>query len=145
MGMFDFVKAAGRMLGMGGDEAPAPDTLKKEVEELGLEAEDLQVEVHGETVKVTGKAASQEAREKIVLALGNVAGVSKVEESIETKADAPAANFYTVQRGDTLSAIAKTQYGKANAYMTIFNANKPMLQDPDKIYPGQVLRIPPAA
>jgi len=47
-----------------------------------------------------------------------------------------------VVRGDTLSAIAKSQYGSANAYMKIFEANKPMLSNPDKIYPGQLLRIP---
>ncbi len=51
--------------------------------------------------------------------------------------------FYTVQKGDTLSAIAKRQYGDANAYMAIFEANRPMLDHPDRIYPGQVLRIPP--
>jgi nucleoid-associated protein YgaU len=54
----------------------------------------------------------------------------------------PEATFYTVVRGDTLSAIAKAHYGKASKYMVIFEANKPMLENPDKIYPGQVLRIP---
>jgi len=47
-----------------------------------------------------------------------------------------------VVKGDTLSAIAKEMYGSANKYPVIFEANKPMLTDPDKIYPGQVLRIP---
>jgi nucleoid-associated protein YgaU len=55
----------------------------------------------------------------------------------------PEATFYTVKRGDTLSGIAKAHYGNAGKYMVIFEANKPMLEDPDKIYPGQVLRIPP--
>ena len=50
---------------------------------------------------------------------------------------------YTVKKGDTLSGIAKTVYGKASKYPVIFEANRPMLSDPDKIYPGQVLRIPP--
>ena len=58
---------------------------------------------------------------------------------------AGASTFYTVQKGDTLSKIAKDQYGNANKYQQIFEANKPMLKDPDKIYPGQVLRIPPEA
>jgi nucleoid-associated protein YgaU len=49
----------------------------------------------------------------------------------------------TVRSGDTLSKIAKDAYGDANAYMQIFEANKPMLSNPDRIYPGQVLRIPP--
>ena len=54
-----------------------------------------------------------------------------------------AAPFYTVRKGDTLSAIAKRHYGDANAYNSIFEANRPMLDHPDRIYPGQVLRIPP--
>lgn len=55
----------------------------------------------------------------------------------------PESKFYQVKPGDTLSKIAKEFYGEANAYGAIFEANKPMLSDPDKIYPGQVLRIPP--
>ncbi len=55
----------------------------------------------------------------------------------------PTSVFYTVQSGDTLSKIAKAHYGDANAYHAIFEANKPMLKHPDKIFPGQVLRIPP--
>ena len=51
---------------------------------------------------------------------------------------------YTVQAGDTLSKIAKTHLGDANAYMKIFNANKDQLSDPDKIQPGQVLKMPNA-
>jgi nucleoid-associated protein YgaU len=58
-------------------------------------------------------------------------------------APAPASVFYTVKKGDNLSTIAKEQYGNASKYMVIFEANKPMLKDPDKIYVGQVLRIPP--
>ena len=56
---------------------------------------------------------------------------------------APKATFYTVQSGDTLSKIAKEHYGDAMKYPVIFEANKPMLEHPDKIYPGQQLRIPP--
>jgi nucleoid-associated protein YgaU len=52
------------------------------------------------------------------------------------------ARTYTVKSGDTLSAIAKEQLGSANAYMKIFEANRDQLNDPDKIKPGQVLRIP---
>jgi nucleoid-associated protein YgaU len=52
------------------------------------------------------------------------------------------AKTYTVKAGDTLGAIAKAQLGDAGAYMKIFNANKDLLTDPDKIKPGQVLKIP---
>jgi nucleoid-associated protein YgaU len=55
----------------------------------------------------------------------------------------PEATFYTVKKGDYLSKIAKEVYGDASKYNVIFEANKPMLKDPDLIYPGQVLRIPP--
>jgi LysM repeat protein len=55
---------------------------------------------------------------------------------------AAAAQTYTVQAGDTLSKIAKEQLGSANKYMEIFNANRDQLSDPDKIKPGQVLKIP---
>jgi nucleoid-associated protein YgaU len=150
MGLFDFVKEAGRKLGIGSD-APTPDDLRAEVTKLGLDAKDLAVDVQGDTVKVSGSAPSQELREKIVLAMGNVHGVSKVEDNITVAAagsSAPSASsgaeskFYTVKSGDTLSKVSKEFYGDPNRYNAIFEANKPMLEHPDKIYPGQVLRIP---
>ncbi|HRK96516.1 MAG TPA: peptidoglycan-binding protein LysM [Rhodospirillales bacterium] len=142
MGLFDFIKAAGQKLGIGGGGEPKPDDLKKQVADLGFASDKLDIQVEGDTVKVSGEAASQEEKEKIVLALGNVEGIAKVEENITTPAGSEAV-FYTVQSGDTLSKISKAQYGDANKYNTIFEANKPMLTHPDKIYPGQVLRIPP--
>jgi nucleoid-associated protein YgaU len=146
MGIFDFIKSAGAALGIGGgDKGPDAESLKKEVVKHGLSAEGLNVSVEGDTVKVSGAAADQATREKIVLALGNVAGVAKVEDSITTVTTSPEATFYTVKSGDTLSKIAKEVYGDANKYQTIFEANKPLLSHPDKIYPGQVLRIPPIA
>ncbi len=143
MGLLNFVKSAGKMLGIGKDAPPSADELKQEVAGHGLAAEGLDVAVEGDTVKVSGTAPTQEMKEKILLALGNVAGIAKVAEEIEAPAGEPEATFHTVAKGDTLSAIAKTYYGDANAYMAIFEANKPMLDHPDKIYPGQVLRIPP--
>ncbi|MFO1118820.1 MAG: peptidoglycan-binding protein LysM [Rhodospirillales bacterium] len=144
MGIWDFVKAAGELIGIGSAEAaPAPNDLKAAVSKLGLPADGLDIKVDGDKVVVSGSAPSQEIKEKIILALGNVTGVAKVEDNISTPAGT-AATFYTVQKGDTLSAISKKQYGDANKYNKIFEANKPMLTHPDKIYPGQVLRIPPA-
>jgi nucleoid-associated protein YgaU len=115
----------------------------RHVQGLGLGVKDLQIAIAGDHVTVRGKVPSQEAREKVVLATGNIAGVARVDDQLEVVAPEPAAVLYTVQRGDTLSAIAKAHYGNANKYMAIFEANKPLLTDPDKIYPGQVLRIPP--
>ena len=148
MGLFDFIKSVGEKIGIGSAEAaPAPDELKAEVEKHGLDAKDLSVTVEGDTVKVSGTAASTAEREKIILTMGNTVGVSKVEDDIKVEKDEPEATFYTVQKGDSLWKIAEAQYGKGKGakYNTIFEANKPMLKDPDKIYPGQVLRIPPLA
>ena len=155
MGLFNFIKSAGRMLGIGHDTvqdeskpAPPPPTaeaIQGELKSLGLNAPDLKVSVEGDTVKVSGTGLDAEAREKIILAAGNVAGIAKVEESLTTNVSAgPEPKFHTVVRGDTLSAIAQKYLGAANKYPAIFEANKPMLKDPDKIYPGQVLRIPAA-
>jgi nucleoid-associated protein YgaU len=69
--------------------------------------------------------------------------VAQVNDLTTVEAPEPEATFYTVKSGDSLSAIAKAHYGDAMKYPEIFEANKPMLKDPDKIYPGQVLRIPP--
>lgn len=104
----------------------------------------LKVKYNGETdtAELAGTAKTQADREKAILAVGNVQHVAQVVDSIEVEADEPESKMYTVKSGDTLSKVAKEMYGNANDYMKIFEANKPMLSDPNKIYPGQVLRIP---
>ena len=97
------------------------------------------------TVNVYGVAADQATKEKILLCCGNVAGVTHVNDRMEVDDPQPEAQFHEVVSGDNLSKIAKKFYGDANKYPIIFEANKPMLTHPDKIYPGQVLRIPPQA
>ncbi|MDO5757380.1 MAG: peptidoglycan-binding protein LysM [Rhodobacterales bacterium] len=133
MGLFNFWKDSGKKVA----DQPTADTLNKEVADLGLDAKGLDITVEGDKVKIKGDAVSKEVREKVILAVGNVAGVAEVEDD-----SADHTVFHTVASGDTLSAIAKKTLGSANRYMEIFEANKPMLSDPDKIYPGQVLRIP---
>lgn len=157
MGLFSFIKEAGEKLFGTGEAAAAsaaPDAnakaaaaIKKYIETLKLPIENLTVSFDGATsvVSVGGTTPDQATREKVLLAAGNVAGVGEVHDTIEVTHPEPEAQFHTVVRGDTLSAIAKQFYGNANKYMVIFEANKPMLSDPDKIYPGQVLRIPPVA
>ncbi|EFO29638.1 peptidoglycan-binding LysM [Roseibium sp. TrichSKD4] len=142
MGFFDFVKDAGKSL-WGDDDAPeaSAEAIEKEVADLGLDGE-VKVEVDGDTVKIAGAAPSQEAREKLILAAGNLKGVAKVDEEIAVEAAEPEAKFHTVEKGDTLWAVAEKAYGNGSKYQTIFEANKPMLSHPDKIFPGQVLRIP---
>lgn len=139
MGLFNFVKNAGKSL-FGSAEAaqPEPEALKKELSDLGLNASDVDISVNGDKVKVSGGKLSDEEREKLILAVGNVEGVAEVEDTD----DAVTPRFHTVEKGDTLWAIAQKELGDGNRYNEIFEANKPMLSDPDKIYPGQVLRIP---
>ena len=158
MGLFDFVKEAGAKI-FGRDEPePAPQVrnvdpatlakmkrnkaLQNLVAELGLEVEDLRIEVDGETAVVYGKVDNQAEREKVILATGNVIGIARVDDRLEAVHQEPEAQMHTVVSGDTLSKIAKKYYGDANKYPVIFEANKPMLTHPDKIYPGQKLRIP---
>ncbi len=144
MSIFTFVKEAGAKLweSLVGQEAQAAESLKEHVAKVGLGNPNIQVTVEGEKVIAAGEVATQEEKEKILLALGNVAGVGEVEDRLTVVAPAAAARFVTVKKGDTLSAIAKAEYGNANLYPKIFEANKPLLSHPDKIYPGQVLRLP---
>ena len=143
MGVFDFIKDVGEKLFGASEASAAPaDKIKEELKKHGLDNDDVKVTVNGDTVKIEGKAPSQEVREKIIVAAGNTLGTAKVDENIAVQGGGAASKFYTVKKGDTLSEIAQSQLGKAGRYNEIFEANKPMLKHPDKIYPGQVLRIP---
>ena len=142
MGLFSFIKDVGESLGLTESETPEAETLEQEIAKYGLEAEGLEIQVEGDTVKIAGAAASQEVREKIILAAGNVKGIGAVEEEIAVTSGEAEPVFYTVQKGDTLWGISADQLGNGAKYEEIFEANKPMLSHPDKIYPGQVLRIP---
>jgi nucleoid-associated protein YgaU len=112
---------------------------------LGIQNLDVKYDGASETAVITGTAPSQEAAEKAVLCCGNVAHVAKVDNRLAVSQAAEPAQFHDVAKGDTLSAIAKRYYGDANKYQAIFEANRPMLSDPNKIYPGQKLRIPALA
>ncbi len=125
--------------------AAAADAIMGYIKSQNLSATGLTVTFDGatSTVSVFGVAPDQATKEKIALCCGNVAGVEKVNNMMSVDQSAPEATYYTVVAGDNLSKISKANYGDPNKYMKIFEANKPMLKDPDKIYPGQVLRIPP--
>jgi nucleoid-associated protein YgaU len=148
MGIFDFVKDAGERL-FGGKEARAEakqeseEALINQVRQMGLKVEDLSIDFNDGIALIRGSAASQEEREKVVLLVGNTKGVGQVDDQMTVQMKTAEALLYTVESGDTLCKIAREKYGSAGKYMTIFDANKPMLKDPNKIYPGQVLRIPP--
>ncbi|HAI47498.1 LysM domain/BON superfamily protein [compost metagenome] len=70
------------------------------------------------------------------------ADFSGVTSSVDTTAE-KVGGTYTVQKGDSLSKIAKQELGDANAWKKIFEANRDVLDDPDKIFPGQTLKLPP--
>jgi nucleoid-associated protein YgaU len=125
----------------------ASAAIKDYIRTQDLPADDLTITFDGatRTVTVAGLVANQETKEKIVLCCGNVEGVAAVNDELQSAEPADQSQYHLVVRGDTLSAIAKKFYGSANAYPEIFEANKPMLSHPDKIYPGQLLRIPPKA
>lgn len=164
MGLFSFIKTAGQAMFGSKDEEKrieaemqartdaqvanlnklkAQRALELKLEAMGLPIENRDIDVEGHTVTLRGKVKDQATAEKVVLTVGNVDGVDAVDNQLIVENPQAAATFYTVQKGDTLSKIAKEHYGSANKYMAIFKANEPMLKDPDKIYPGQTLRIPP--
>ncbi|MEZ4993380.1 MAG: peptidoglycan-binding protein LysM [Saprospiraceae bacterium] len=122
-------------------ELTRQQALAREVQRLGIPISNLGIDL-GQQVIVSGRTDTNADREKIILALGNVEGVSSVDDRIEVTNPEPEAVFYEVKKGDSLSKISKTQYGDPMQYMKIFEANKPMLKDPNEIYPGQILRIP---
>jgi nucleoid-associated protein YgaU len=165
MGLFSFIKEAGeKLLGIG-DAKAAGEVAKKDPTPVNVDAAnaaaakairdyiaknnlptdgyEIKFDGASATVIAQGNIDTQQNKEKVLLCCGNVAGVEAVQDQLYVPTPEPEAQFHTVVRGDTLSKIAKEFYGNANAYMKIFEANKPMLSDPDKIYPGQVLRIPP--
>lgn len=153
MGIFDFVKSVGTKLGFG-DNGPSADDLKKELDSHNLGTGDVKISVNGDKAVLSGNVTDQSAFEKAIIAVGNSLGISKVEASELKVGGSDAANtdgkdpvFYTVKKGDNLWKIAELHYGKGNGaqHSIIFEANKPMLTSPDKIYPGQVLRIPSQA
>ena len=179
MGLFSFIASAGAKLFGGKKPSEIPNLssiIAQHVGSVGLPMKHLHYWLEGETMVVSGWVDDKPTKEKVVLAVGNVEGVDKVEDRIVVgpppviakpvaatpvvaEAAPPAealpskedlakeaewtSKSYTVVKGDTLGKIAKEFYGNAAKYPLIFEANKPMLSHPDKIYPGQMLRIPP--
>jgi nucleoid-associated protein YgaU len=143
MGLFDFWKDKGE--DVINDEAKAADDIKQHVEAADVEVDDLDVAYNDGVVDLAGSAASAEAKERAVIAAGNIKGVEQVQaDSLQAPAQTEDVDFYTIESGDTLSALAKRYYGDAMQYVKIFEANRGIISDPDKIYPGQKIRIPKA-
>ncbi len=166
MGLFSFLKNAGAKLFGRKEEETQPtnvltpeqqaevDAIRKQTREaalvsevvnMGLHVENLSVDLQGDTAIVYGQVDTQADKEKVILTVGNVDGIASVDDRLEVANPEEDSQFHEVQKGDSLSKIAKHYYGDAMKYPVIFEANKPMLKDPDLIYPGQMLRIPPIA
>ncbi len=158
MGLFSFIKNAGaKVFGIGKTDteeaaeavaaklkvdAEAASKIQGTIGDLQLQVEGLNVHIAGDMATVSGAAYDQATKEKVVLVVGNTAGIATVDDQMTVENVEPEAQFHTVASGDTLGKIAKKYYGNAMKYPVIFEANKPMLKDPDLIYPGQMLRIP---
>ena len=152
MGLFSFIKDAGAKLFHAEPEkvektqeeidVDNSTTLTEQINNLKLGVENLKIVIQGDLAIITGDVENQAAKEKIILIVGNNYGIAEVDDQMIVTNPEPEAKFYTVKKGDYLSKISKEVYGNASKYNVIFDANKPMLKDPDLIYPGQVLRIP---
>jgi len=161
MGIVSFFKEAGeKVFGWDTEEevkGPTPEEIaaekaaKREKAETALAGlvtahelpiDNLSVSFDAGDVAISGSTEKSASAEKAGLVVGNVKGVASVDNQIEVTNPEPEAVYHTVEKGQYLSLIAKQHYGNAMKYNVIFEANKPMLKDPDLIYPGQVLRIP---
>ena len=154
MGLFSFLKGSGSKLLDKKTEAKATtvsadevkrlkiEKMTKAVNDLKLPVKDLSLILNNDVVTVFGQAETQVAKELVILTLGNNSDIASVDDRMSVVKPEPEATFYEVKPGDSLSKIAKAQHGDAMKYNTIFEANKPMLKDPNLIYPGQMLRIP---
>lgn len=141
MGLLSFAKGIGKKLF--NNEAEAAENITSYIEEDNPGVDNLQVTVKDGVASISGEAKSAEALEKAVLMAGNVKGVSEVRsDDVTSPAATEKIEYYEIVSGDTLSAVAQKYYGKASAYMRIFEANREVIKDPDKIYPGQKIRIP---
>lgn len=141
MSLLSFAKSIGKKLF--NHEAEAAENITSYIEEDNPGVKNLQVTIEDGVVSLSGEADNAEALEKAVLMAGNVDGVSEVKfDNVTAPAAVEKVEFYEIVSGDTLSGISKKFYGKGSAYMRIFEANREVIKDPDKIYVGQKIRIP---
>ncbi len=142
MGLFDFVKDLGKKLFS--SEAEAAEKIEESISAENPGVDDLAVSFDDGIVNLSGKAVTPEAMEKAVLMAGNVQGVTEVKiDGLDAPEVVVEVEYYTIVSGDSLSKIAKKFYGNAMDYPKLFEANKEVIKDPDLIYPGQKIRVPP--
>jgi nucleoid-associated protein YgaU len=145
MGLLDFVKDAGRQLF--DTDAEAADNIRQFIEIKTSGIQNLDVQFDDGVATVCGDCPNEATRNSAILIAGNVKGVEKVVADDLTfpepkEEEKEAFEIYEIVSGDTLGGIAKRYYGKASLYTRIHEANKELISDPNKIYPGQKIRIP---
>jgi nucleoid-associated protein YgaU len=145
MGLFDFVKDAGRQLF--DTDAEAADNIRQFIDIKTSGIKNLDVQFDDGVATICGDCPNEATRDSAVLIAGNVKGVEKVVADGLTfpepkEEEKPKFEIYEIVSGDTLGGIAKRYYGKASLYTRIYEANKELISDPNKIYPGQKIRIP---
>lgn len=117
-------------------------SLKDILGSTGIPVNNLDVDLDGDTVVVYGQTTSVEDKDRLLMVLGNMDGVNSVDDRISVVVPEVKEEIYEVVSGDSLSKIAKKFYGDPMKYKDIFEANRDILEDPNKIFPGQNLRIP---
>ena len=144
MGLFDFVGDIGKTIFSKEEEASAAVT--NHINEDNPGVADVAVNVENGVAKISGVASSADALEKAVLMAGNIIGISNVNiDDVTVKNGESLAGddeFYVIQKGDTLWKIAEKHYGNGSKYTAIVAANKEVIKDADKIFPGQKIRLP---
>ncbi len=145
MGLLDFARDVGRQIF--DTDAEAADNIKQHLEISMTGIRNIDVQFDDGVATLCGDCDSQAIKDQAILIAGNIKGVERVVAD-ELTALEPAPGdvakevIYEIKSGDTLGGIAKHFYGKASQYMRIFEANREIIADPDKIYPGQKIRIP---
>lgn len=144
MGLFDFVSDIGKKLF--NKEEDASKAVTKHLAEDNPGVEDVKVTVENGVANISGVASTAAAVEKAVLMAGNIAGITNVNiDNVQIANGEQVAGddaFYVIQKGDTLWKIAEKAYGNGAKYTAIVDANKEVIKDADKIFPGQKIRIP---
>ena len=145
MGLFDFAKDMGRQLF--DTDAEAGDNIRSHLEIKMTGISNLDVQFDDGVATICGDCVNEATRNSAVLLAGNVQGVTKVVADDLTfpapvEEEKEKVEYYEIVSGDTLGAIAKRFYGNASKYTRIHEANKELIPDPNKIYPGQKIKIP---
>ncbi|SFV54573.1 hypothetical protein MNB_SV-12-1887 [hydrothermal vent metagenome] len=162
MGVFDFVSTAGKnLLGKGNDAEAIKKEIEESFEELPVDGLLVEVDAENKSVLLAGVARDFETREKAILIAGNIEGIAQVnadqlvtieminstteDDDYDETAESitiPEEIFYTIEKGDTLWAIATKYYNDGSKYTYIVDSNIEVIKDADLIYPGQSIRIP---